>query len=64
MALESNEAGKIDYLYSTIELKYSRISMLEPEITNGYLLFSETLNPCLIEQMTLLLTGYDDAQIL
>lgn len=42
------------------ENKYKRISMLEPEISNGYLLFSESLNPRLIEQLTMFPTSYDD----
>jgi predicted phage terminase large subunit-like protein len=42
------------------ENKYKRISTLEPEITNGYLLFADTLNQRLIEQLTLFPTSYDD----
>ena len=42
------------------ENKYKRISMLEPEITNGYLLFADTIDPRLIEQLTLFPTSYDD----
>lgn len=37
-----------------------RISTLEPEITNGYLLFSESINPRLITQLTLFPTTHDD----
>jgi len=42
------------------ENKYKRISTLEPEITNGYLLFAENVNPRLLEQLTLFPTSYDD----
>lgn len=42
------------------ENKHKRISTLEPEITNGYLLFAENVNPRLIEQLTLFPTSYDD----
>lgn len=42
------------------ENKYKRVSTLEPEITNGYLLFSDTLNPRLTEQLSLFPTSYDD----
>lgn len=42
------------------ENKYKRISTLEPEITNGYLLFADTVNPRLIEQLSLFPTSYDD----
>ncbi len=42
------------------ENKYKRISTLEPEISNGYLLFSENINPRLLEQLTLFPTSYDD----
>lgn len=42
------------------ENKYARISTLEPEITNGFLLFATDLNPRLIEQLTQFPTGYDD----
>ncbi len=40
--------------------KYQRISTLEPDISNGYLLFSETIHPRLIDQLTLFPTSYDD----
>lgn len=40
--------------------KIQRISMLEPDITNGYLLFADTLNPRLISQLTLFPTTHDD----
>lgn len=40
--------------------KYQRISTLEPDITNGYLLFSEVIHPRLIDQLTLFPTSYDD----
>jgi predicted phage terminase large subunit-like protein len=42
------------------ENKYKRISTLEPEISNGYLLFADTVNPRLIEQLSLFPTSYDD----
>lgn len=42
------------------ENKWKRISTLEPEITNGYLLFADTLNPRLMEQLSLFPTSYDD----
>jgi len=42
------------------ENKFKRISTLEPEITNGYLLFADTLNPRMIEQLSLFPTSYDD----
>ena len=40
--------------------KIQRISTLEPEITNGYLLFADSLNPRLINQMILFPTTKDD----
>lgn len=40
--------------------KYQRISTLEPDITNGYLLFSDAIHPRLIDQLTLFPTSYDD----
>jgi predicted phage terminase large subunit-like protein len=40
--------------------KMQRISTLEPEISNGYLLFAETLTPRLLDQLTLFPTTYDD----
>ncbi len=40
--------------------KYQRISTLEPDITNGYLLFSESIHPRLMDQLTLFPTSYDD----
>jgi predicted phage terminase large subunit-like protein len=42
------------------ENKYKRISTLEPDITNGYLLVSDTLTPRLTEQLTQFPTSYDD----
>lgn len=42
------------------EDKFKRISTLEPDIANGYLLFNETLNPRLIDQLTYFPTSYDD----
>jgi predicted phage terminase large subunit-like protein len=42
------------------ENKYKRISTLEPEISNGYLLFAENVNPRLIDQLILFPTTYDD----
>lgn len=42
------------------ENKYKRISTLEPEITNGYLLFAENLSPRLFDQLNLFPTTYDD----
>lgn len=42
------------------ENKTRRISMLEPDITNDYLLFAENINPRLLEQLTLFPTSYDD----
>jgi predicted phage terminase large subunit-like protein len=42
--------------------KEQRISTLEPDITNGYLLFSNRLDPLIIQQMTLFPTAdHDDA---
>ena len=40
--------------------KYQRISTLEPDISNGYLLFSEAIHPRLMDQLTLFPTSYDD----
>lgn len=40
--------------------KYQRISTLEPDISNGYLLFAESIHPRLIDQLTLFPTSYDD----
>jgi predicted phage terminase large subunit-like protein len=40
--------------------KYQRISTLEPLISNGHLLFADTLNPRLLSQLTLFPTEYDD----
>lgn len=40
--------------------KYQRISTLEPDITNGYLLFSDVIHPRLIDQLILFPTSYDD----
>lgn len=40
--------------------KEKRISSLEPLITNGQLLFNETLTPRLISQMQLFPTTHDD----
>lgn len=42
------------------ENKYKRISTLEPTIAYGWLLFSETLNPQLLDQLRQFPTGYDD----
>ena len=40
--------------------KYQRISTLEPDITNGYLLFADGIHPRLMDQLTLFPTSYDD----
>ncbi|WP_303674754.1 phage terminase large subunit [Vampirovibrio chlorellavorus] len=40
--------------------KYQRISTLEPDISNGYLLFADSIHPRLIDQMALFPTSYDD----
>jgi predicted phage terminase large subunit-like protein len=40
--------------------KYQRISTMEPDISNGYLLFAESVHPRLIDQLTLFPTSYDD----
>jgi predicted phage terminase large subunit-like protein len=40
--------------------KYQRISTLEPDITNGHLLFADDIHPRLIDQLTLFPTSYDD----
>lgn len=40
--------------------KYQRISTLEPDISNGYLLFTDGIHPRLIDQLTLFPTSYDD----
>lgn len=40
--------------------KYQRISTLEPDISNGYLLFADSIHPRLIDQLTLFPTSYDD----
>lgn len=40
--------------------KYQRISTLEPDITNGHLLFAGNIHPRLIDQLTLFPTSYDD----
>jgi predicted phage terminase large subunit-like protein len=40
--------------------KYQRISTLEPDITNGHLLFSDSIHPRLMDQLTLFPTSYDD----
>lgn len=40
--------------------KYKRISTLEPTITYGWLLFADTLNPQLLDQLRQFPTGYDD----
>jgi predicted phage terminase large subunit-like protein len=40
--------------------KYQRISTLEPDISNGHLLFSDAIHPRLMDQLTLFPTSYDD----
>lgn len=40
--------------------KHKRISTLEPNITYGWLLFAESLNPQLLDQLRQFPTGYDD----
>jgi predicted phage terminase large subunit-like protein len=40
--------------------KYQRISTLEPDISNGHLLFAEGIHPRMIDQLTLFPTSYDD----
>jgi predicted phage terminase large subunit-like protein len=40
--------------------KVQRIATLEPDISNGHLLFTDNVNPKLIEQLALFPTTYDD----
>ncbi len=42
------------------ENKYKRISMMEPDIVRGHLLFSSTLPKRFMDQMTMFPTSYDD----
>ena len=57
------QAGKIQARVIGVlqhQNKYQRISTLEPDITNGHLLFAEGIHPRLMDQMTLFPTSYDD----
>lgn len=61
-ALEKEGKGRLLRVVGVhqTEDKYKRISTLEPDISNGYLLFNETLNPRLIDQLVAFPTTYDD----
>jgi predicted phage terminase large subunit-like protein len=57
------QAGQIQFRLVGVhqhQNKYQRISTMEPDITNGYLLFAEGIHPRLMDQLILFPTSYDD----
>lgn len=61
---EQNNLRPSEYLrvkgVTQTENKFKRISTLEPALTYGWLLFADTMNPMLLDQLRQFPTGYDD----